>query len=128
MWSKRLAVSSVIVMMLLIACGGEKTTEPGDTEVESPELKAFASYATQVLLSGDRDSLLTITDEEYAAVIGQDVPDDPAAMAKLGKALASRKLLYASPLYAEYEVTIDGTKYTVAFAQGGNGEWKLLRY
>lgn len=128
MFSKHAAVCLVIVMVLLSACGGEKSTEPGDTGSETAELKAFASYATEVLLSGNRDSLLMITDEEYAAVIEQDVPDDSVAITKLGQALASRKLLYATPLYAEYEVIIDGTKYTVAFAQGGDGEWKLLRY
>ncbi len=128
MGNKHWLVSIAVAVLVFLACGGEKSTEPDGSQTEPPELKAFTSYATEVLLGGDKDSMLAITDEEYASVIHQDVPDDSVAIAKLGRAIASRKLLYATSLYAEYEVTIDGVKYTVAFAQGGDGEWKLLRY
>lgn len=58
----------------------------------------------------------------------RDVPDDSSAIARLGEAIASRRLVHAIQLYAGYEVTVDGTKYTVALARGGDGDWKLVRY
>lgn len=109
----------------------EKATGPGDvgsTGVEPAELKTFAKHAEDVFLSGKRDSVIAITYSEFAEACKDYIPDNPAVLKKFGEALAGKKLIYGTPFYAEYEITIDGEKFTVAFAQSGDGVWKLVRF
>ncbi len=109
----------------------EKATGPGDvgsTGVELAELKTFAKHAENVFLSGERDSVLAITYGEFAESCKGYLSNNPETLKKFGEALAGKKLIYGTPFYAEYEITIDGEKFTVAFAQSGDGVWKLARF
>ncbi len=109
----------------------DKATGPSDTNNtgnETAELKSFVSKAENVFLEGNRDSVLAITYENYAELLKDDLPNDPEKIKKFGEALQKRKLVYAGPMYAEYEVTINGETYTVAFGQSGDGVWKIVRF
>jgi hypothetical protein len=44
------------------------------------------------------------------------------------EALKNRKIIASEELYAEYELTIDGETYTIAYGQSGDGVWKLMRF
>lgn len=109
----------------------EKATGPSNenpTGVETPALKGFTKTAENFFLEGKRDSVLANTYSEFADVAKEYLPDDPVLLKKFGEALTKKKLIYAGELYAEYEITIDGRKYTVAFGQSGDGIWKIVRF
>lgn len=118
------------VMLNFTMCP-EKATGPSDESpvgIEPAELKTFAKLAENAFLSGLKDSVLAITYNEFAESCKNYLPDKPEAFKKFGEALAGRKLIYGTPFYAEYEITINDEKYTVAFAQSGDGVWKLARF
>ncbi|MCB9250269.1 MAG: hypothetical protein H6613_17815 [Ignavibacteriales bacterium] len=50
------------------------------------------------------------------------------SLAAYGEALENRKLIFANDLYAEYEITLNQTTYTIAYGNGGDGKWQLLRF
>ncbi|MCX7908883.1 MAG: hypothetical protein N2560_05120 [Ignavibacteria bacterium] len=109
----------------------DKVTGPGDDNsigMETPELKSFAKRAENAFQSGSRDSVLAVTYEEFANVTKEYLPNDPDLLKKFGEALTKKKLLFANNFYAEYEIQIDGKTYTIAFAQSGDGVWKLVRF
>ncbi len=109
----------------------EKATGPSNEVskgIEPAELKAFAKHAENAFLSGSKDSILSITYNEFAESCKNYLPDNPETLKKFGEALAGRKLIYGTPFYAEYEITINGEKYTLAFAQSGDGIWKIARF
>jgi hypothetical protein len=109
----------------------EKATGPSDdnsTGIEPADLKTFAKRAENAFLSGQKDSVLAITYEEWAEACKDYITSDPEKLKKFGEALSRKKLIYGTNPYAEYEITIDGEKFTVAFAQSGDGNWKLVRY
>ncbi|QLH53680.1 MAG: hypothetical protein CH6_1897 [Candidatus Kapaibacterium sp.] len=109
----------------------EKVSGPSNenpTGVETPALKSFSKTAENFFLEGKRDSIIANTYPEFSVVAQDYLPNDPAILKKFGEALTKKKLLYAGELYAEYEITIDGKRYTVAFGQSGDGVWKIVRF
>lgn len=109
----------------------DKVAGPNDekpTGIETTELKAFSKRAENAFLSGNRDSVFAITYEGFAKVAKEYVPNDPELLKKFGESLTNKKLIYAGSMYAEYEITLDGKTYTIAFGQSGDGIWKIVRF
>lgn len=119
-------------LMLNLTNCPDKVTGPNDenpTGIETPELKTFSKHAENAFLSGNRDSVFAITFDEFANAAKNYVPtDNPDLLKKFGQALSNKKLIFANQMYAEYEITIDGKTYTIAFGQSGDGVWKIVRF
>ena len=49
-------------------------------------------------------------------------------MRTFANALKNKKLVFANEMYAEYELTIDGNVFTIAYSNSGDGVWKLHRF
>ncbi len=108
----------------------DKTAGPVDDHggVEAKELKEFGLKAKNAFTSGSIDSVLAITYDEFAKIYRDELPNDPAKFVKYGEALEKKKLIFGNQFYAEYEVEIEGEKYTIAFGQSGDGQWKIIRF
>jgi hypothetical protein len=78
--------------------------------------------------SGNADQIQQKINDEYKAVYAQDLADAGAKLQILGDAMQTRKLIFSGPLYAEYELSIDGRTYTIAYANSGDGVWRLVRF
>lgn len=98
------------------------------TLVESSSLRTFSDSLATAFKSGNGDQVLQKINDEYRAVYAQDLADAGAKLQILGDALQSRRLIFSSPLYAEYQLSIDGRTYTIAYANSGDGVWRLMRF
>lgn len=95
---------------------------------ETQEMKALSENLIVALKSGDVPKILSHLNEEYHKVYS-DIQNQPAAnLAALGTALESRKLIAASPLYAEYSIIINDQEFRVAYAQCGDDNWQLVGF
>ncbi len=110
----------------------EESAGPDDnnnnTGSESKELKEFVSKAESAFNSGSKENILKITFENNAEILTDYLPNDPVKIKKFGEAFSNKKLIFANQNYAEYELTIEGTSYTIAMGNSGDGNWKLIRF
>ena len=117
---------SVFTSSLICFCS--KDNPPTTPIVETSSLRTFSDSLATAFKSGNADQILQKINDEYKAVYAQDLADAGAKLQILGDALQSRKLVFSGPLYAEYELSIDGRTYTIAYANSGDGVWRLVRF
>ncbi|RPH93443.1 MAG: hypothetical protein EHM72_16355 [Calditrichaeota bacterium] len=123
---------TVFFSSLICFCSKDNPpTTPGDqpaTLIETSSLRTFSDSLATAFKSGNVDQILLKINDEYKAVYAQDLVEAGAKLQILGDALQTRKLIFSGPLYAEYELSIDGRTYTIAYANSGNGVWRLVRF
>ena len=99
-----------------------------ETYSETPALLAFSDSLIVAFQTGKKDSILALTSPEYRAVCDEELDGTLNTMPAVGQALVKRRLVSVSALYAEYEVTINGEKYSIAYGNCGDGHWQLMRF
>lgn len=98
------------------------------TEYAVSSISEIAQTTEQVFLQADTAGLARIlapaTLERQRTHFSELQPH----MKAFGEDFKSRKVLYASELYAVYEFECSRGKFTVDFCLGEDGTWKLMRY
>lgn len=102
--------------------------KPIETEIindlEDDALKAIAAFN-----SGSVEEVKKIISTSANAIYGNDLESAKPKFASFAEALKNKKLIAYSEMYAEYEITVEGKSYFVAFSkQNEAGEWKLIRF
>lgn len=117
------------MMTTLTQCPQENPTGPIDEPaVETESIKQFSSKIITAFESGNKQNVLDLMYDEYKEIYSKDLEDAPEKMPTFAEALKNRKVIFANELYAEYELTIDGTKFTISYSNEGNGNWKIERF
>jgi hypothetical protein len=108
----------------------EDTAKPKDEEPleETAELTEFSNEVINAFANSSTDQVSDMMYEEHREFYIPDLQDNTDKMPTFAEALKERKLIGLNHLYAEYEITIDGAVYTIAYGQSGDGVWKILRF
>ena len=118
------------MLSLLTHCPESNPIIPVDDEtaVETPAIKQFSNDVIIAFESNDKQTVLDLMYDEYKDIYGEVLNTTPDKMQTFAKALKNRKIIYANDMYAEYEITIDGKVFTIAYSNTGEGDWKLHRF
>ncbi len=100
-----------------------------EVEIDMKAVNSIADRTQGAFLSGDISQVLELLDEEALQSYSEPLENLPVEKLRaFGEVLKSRELKAATPLLAEFEITENGVKYTVAFWKGSENSWKLLRF
>jgi hypothetical protein len=106
----------------------EPLKPPIETEVIK-DLEDDAQKAESAFKSGSTAEVKKVISETASKIYGADLENVKHKFSAFADALKNKKLVGYSELYAEYEITVDGKTYFVAFGkQNENGDWKLVRF
>lgn len=95
---------------------------------ETPAIKQFSNDVIAAFESQTPDLVLNLMYDEYKEFYSEGLRATPEKMQTFAEALKNRKIVFSSELYAEYEVTIDGEIFTIAYSNYGDGNWMLHRF
>lgn len=114
---------------LLTHCPKQNPSGPiDDPGEETEQVKQFNIDVITAFESGNKQSVIDLMYDEYKEIYSQELNATPGQMQAFANALKDRKLIYANEMYAEYEITIEGQIYTIAYSNSGEGDWKLHRF
>lgn len=117
------------IMSNLTHCPEESPTNPGEEPAfETEQLKDLNLTTIEAFNSANKDVVLDLMYDEYKEIYGEYLDDNTDKMKAYAKALESRKIIFANDMYAEYEITIEGKVFTIAYSHSGDGNWKLHRF
>ncbi|MBN1782373.1 hypothetical protein JW948_14660 [bacterium] len=123
-----LIISALIIWNM---CSSKQSPNSPDDDITYIETAAMAALSDSLIFafqSENKDSVLALVSPEYRAVSEEELDGTLNTMAAVSRALEKRKLVYASGLYAEYEIIIGEEKYSVAYGNCGNDHWQLIRF
>jgi hypothetical protein len=134
----RLSVCSIGILLLVSAIGflvfcskkDSPTGPDGETApaVETASMKTLSDSLVVAFQSGNADRVLGYMNDEFKGVYRAELAGSTADMAALGEALKGRRLVSANGLYAEYQISVGGETYTLAYSNTGDGPWQLVRF
>lgn len=118
--------------ILALTCSEKPSpTEPPSgtpaTAVETAAMKQIVDSLTIAFKSEDKTMVLRLVNPEFASVFAGELNTTTASLSLFGTALEQRQLVAASPLYAEYEIVVQGQAYRLAIANCGDGKWQMVR-
>ncbi len=121
---------AAFMLFNLTQCPEEETTKPKNDfpKEETAELRTFSENIISVFESKNVAGVSDMMYEEHREFYIPDLEEQTDKMPDFAEALKGRKLIGLNELYAEYEITIDGQTYTIAYGQSGDDVWKLLRF
>lgn len=94
------------------------------TDLEDDALKTIAAFK-----SGNVSEVKKIISETANTIYGSELESVKPKFDSFAEALKNKKLIAYSDFYAEYEISVDGKSYFVAFSkQNEDGDWKLIRF
>lgn len=106
----------------------EPIKPPIETEVIK-DLEDDSQKAELAFKSGNTAEVKKVISETAAKIYGTELENVKPKFNAFAEALKNKKLIAYSELYAEYEITVDGKNYFIAFGrQNDNGDWKLVRF
>jgi len=113
----------------LTQCPIENPTTPADEAAKETEAtKKFSQTVISAFQSGDKQKVIDLMYDEYKDIYGKQLEASTARMTDFAAALENRKIILANELYAEYELTVNGITFTIAYSNEGDGIWKLERF
>jgi hypothetical protein len=126
-------LSLSFIMIFIITCSSDKSspTEPDPVDPANriiEEIEEDSKLVTTAFESGSYDQVKTVLSSNALAKYGNDLKDKTDKYGSFADALKNKKLIALGELYAEYEIEIDGIKYSVAFSKvTENGTWQLIK-
>lgn len=109
----------------------DNPTEPKqeNNTSEIQDLEDDAEKTVNAFKSGSITEIKKVISEEAAAIYGNELENVKSKFSSFSEALKNKKLIAASDFFAQYEITVDGKTFIVAFAKKNeNGDWKLARF
>jgi hypothetical protein len=120
---------AAFLLLNLTQCPEETSKPKDDDPPEEPaELVSFSDDVIGAFESQNASQVSDMMYEEHREFFIPDLEDQHEKMKIFAEAIKERKLIGLNELYAEYEITIDGQTYTIAYGQSGDGVWKLFRF
>ena len=117
------------MLTALTQCPQENSVGPVDkSAVETGEVKLFSQNVIIAFESNDKQTALDLMNDEYKDIYEEVLNTTPDKMQTFAQALKNRKIIFANEMYAEYEITVDGQVFTIAYSNTGEGDWKLHRF
>jgi len=106
----------------------EPLKPPIETDVIK-DLEDDSQKAELAFKSGSTSEIEKVISETAAKIYGAELENVKPKFNTFADALENKKLIAYSELYAEYEITVEGKNYFIAFGrQNENGDWKLVRF
>jgi hypothetical protein len=122
---------TLLALATWYTCSDKSSPTSSHDETVYSETPAMTSLSDSLITSfkaGDKARVLALVRDEQRAVCTAELNGDQYTLEDVGQAMEKRKLVFASALYAEYEVTLNGQKYCIAYGQCGDGHWQLMRF
>lgn len=130
----------LFVIGFLIAAGlnhipscsnNESPTQPTDGNPaeysETQSMKNLSDSLISAFKSENKEQVMNCFNKEFKDTYAPILNNTTRSLSAFGTALEKRKLVFANDLYAEYEITIEGITYTIAYANCGDTNWQLVR-
>jgi hypothetical protein len=109
----------------------ESPTQPIDDNPaqysETSEMKNLSDSLISAFKSENKEKVMNCFNEEFKDTYAPILNNTTKSLTAFGTALEKRILKFANSFYAEYELTIDGITYTIAYANSGDSKWQLVR-
>ena len=120
------------ILIFSFSCTGDNSTTQSQDQNNSEysETQAMRNLSDNLIAafkSENKDEIINYLSDNVKDVYSDILNNSTQNLSDFGTALEKRKLVFASQLFAEYEITINGEIYTIAYGNGGDGVWKLLR-
>ena len=122
---------SIDVLTMCKKDSGSPTEPAGNPNnvTEIQDLEDDAEKTVNAFKSGDISEINKVISDEASTIYGNDLDKVKNKFDSFSEALKNKKLIASSDFYAEYEITVNGETYIVAFAKKSeNGDWKLARF
>jgi len=118
------------IMQFFTMCPTDSGNNPAENPPieETAEIKAYSDQVVNAFKSGNEQQVIALMYDEHKEAYTKDIIFTTEKMNQFASALENRKLISLNELYAEYELTIDGITFTIAYANSGDGVWKLFRF
>ena len=127
-------LSFSLMMIIIVTCSSDKSnpTEPDNNDpTEVPiiqQIEEDTQLITAAFKSGTYDEVKNTLSPGALNKYGDDLKNQTEKYSAFASALENKKLIAFSSFYAEYEIEIDGKKYSVAFSKvTETGKWQLVK-
>lgn len=123
-------VTAALQLAMPISC--KKQLDPvtpiDDTgQTDTQALQQATKAAEAIFLKEDVPGVVAMLTPDAKEQLKDVVPLLKPYLKNYGEAFKTRKLEFATPLYAEYSFTFEGKSVSVAFSHTDDNQWKLMR-
>lgn len=123
--------TGILHFLLPIGCKEPVDTEPAPItekiEIDTKGLNKSTSELETALLGEDVAEVQSMLSPDAAERLNNVIPKLKPYLKEFGTAYKTRKLEFATPIYAEYSFTFKEKTVSVAFSRNDSGNWKLMR-
>ena len=105
----------------------DKIDPPTTDYLETQPMKNLSDSLISAFNLEDKSKVISCLSEDTRDIYGEILNNSTASLKAFGKGLENRKLVFANQLYAEYEITVDGKIYSIAYVSCGDDIWHLSR-
>jgi len=124
-------ITGVLHLLLPIGCKDAIDAEPGSisekTEIDTKGLNNTTAELEKAFLGEDVASVQSMLSPDATDRLNNVIPQLKPYLKDFGTAYKTRKLEFATPIYAEYSFTFKDKTVSVAFSRNDSGTWKLMR-
>ncbi len=124
-------ITGILHFLLPIGCKEPVDTEPAPItekiEIDTKGLNKSTSELETALLGEDVAQVQSMLSPDAAERLNNVIPKLKPYLKDFGTAYKTRKLEFATPIYAEYSFTFKDKTVSVAFSRNDSGTWKIMR-
>jgi len=127
---KFLLIGFVLAIMVHIgfSCADSFNFDRDEEKIDEAGIKKGASAIETVFISADTAALAEVLTAPSLEIYKKQFDDIQPYMAQFGEAFKNRKLLYASQIFAVFEIRDDSGVFTVEMTVDDEGDWKLVSF
>lgn len=124
-------LTALLHLLLPLSCKDLKEDPPAPftqkVEIDTKGLNKTTSELETALLGEDVAQVQSMLSPDAAERLNNVIPKLKPYLKDYGAAYKTRKLEFATPIYAEYSFTFKDKTVSVAFSRSDSGIWKLMR-
>lgn len=130
------AIFTIVLMCTTLMCssgGGDEADDETDgddlPDIDITLIEDGADAAEEAFLSGDPEEVLAVMSEQAREFYGDKMAEVSDRLVEFGEAIKTRELGDYGYMFAEYNFTVDGETYSMAFVKNEDEDaWKLARF
>jgi hypothetical protein len=124
-------LTGVLHLLLPVSCKVLGDVDPApiikEIEIDTKGLNKSTSELETALLGEDVAQVQSMLSPDASERLNNVIPKLKPYLKDFGTAYKTRKLEFATPIYAEYSFTFKDRTVSVAFSRNDSGTWKLMR-
>jgi hypothetical protein len=110
------------------SCSDSFNFDREEEKIDEAGIKKGAHTIEAAFISADTIVLAEVLTAPSLEIYKKQFGDIQPYMAQFGDAFKKRKLLYANPIFAVFEIKDDSGVYTVEMTVDDEGNWKLVSF